>query len=64
MILNAGWMKEGVPLHIVSSTIAGLANAMATTPIDIGKTRIMNQPTGILDIDTSELYVWLCLLLI
>lgn len=39
-------MKEGVPLHIVSSVVAGFMNAAATSPVDIVKTRIMNQSTG------------------
>ena len=42
-ILNAGWLEEGVPLHVVSSMVAGLMTAFTTSPIDVIKTRMMNQ---------------------
>ncbi|KAK2189606.1 hypothetical protein NP493_101g04040 [Ridgeia piscesae] len=43
MLLNAGMMTEGIPLHIVSSMAAGFMSALTTSPIDIVKTRMMNQ---------------------
>lgn len=42
-ILNAGLMKEGPQLHIVCSMVAGLVTAFATSPVDVVKTRVMNQ---------------------
>ena len=42
-ILNLGWMKEGVPLHFVSSMVAGFNTALTTSPVDVVKTRMMNQ---------------------
>lgn len=39
---GAAW-QEGVGLHFVASVIAGLASALTTSPIDVVKTRIMNQ---------------------
>ena len=36
-------MKEGPVLHIVSSMVAGFMAALTTSPIDVVKTRIMNQ---------------------
>ena len=35
--------KEGFPLHVVSSLVGGLACALATNPVDVVKTRIMNE---------------------
>ncbi|ESP05616.1 hypothetical protein LOTGIDRAFT_208602 [Lottia gigantea] len=42
-LLNSGLMVEGPKLHIVSSMVAGLATALTTSPVDVVKTRIMNQ---------------------
>ena len=42
-ILNADLMKEGPQLHIVCSMVAGFVTAFATSPVDVVKTRIMNQ---------------------
>jgi len=39
------WMEEGVFLHVVSSVIAGLFVSIATSPIDVIKTRTMNEWT-------------------
>jgi hypothetical protein len=36
-------MKEGPALHIVSSMVAGFMAALTTSPVDVVKTRIMNQ---------------------
>ncbi|KAL5014375.1 hypothetical protein ScPMuIL_008645 [Solemya velum] len=41
-ILNAGVMEEGMPLHIVSSLTAGFVGALATSPVDTVKTRVMS----------------------
>ena len=45
-ILNAGLMEEGPKLHVVCSMIAGLVVALATSPVDVVKTRVMNQKKG------------------
>ncbi|XP_014669490.1 PREDICTED: mitochondrial substrate carrier family protein ucpB-like [Priapulus caudatus] len=42
-ILNRGWMREGATLHITASMIAGFATAFSTSPVDVIKTRVMNQ---------------------
>ncbi|XP_020895834.1 mitochondrial substrate carrier family protein ucpB isoform X2 [Exaiptasia diaphana] len=44
-LINHKIMKEGPPLHVVSSFVAGLVAAGATSPVDVVKTRIMNQAT-------------------
>ena len=43
-LLNAGLFEEGLALHAVSSMIAGVTTALVTSPIDLVKTRMMNQP--------------------
>ncbi|EDV19309.1 uncharacterized protein TRIADDRAFT_51193 [Trichoplax adhaerens] len=45
-ILNFGVMREGPVLHIVSSMVAGLVCAFFTSPVDVVKTRMMNQHKG------------------
>ncbi|XP_060069210.1 mitochondrial substrate carrier family protein ucpB-like [Ylistrum balloti] len=42
-ILNAGLMTEGAPLHVTASMVAGFMTALTTSPVDVVKTRIMNQ---------------------
>ncbi|XP_072038142.1 mitochondrial substrate carrier family protein ucpB-like [Amphiura filiformis] len=42
-ILNHGWMDEGPKLHILSSMIAGFMTALTSSPVDVVKTRVMNQ---------------------
>ncbi|KAK3102440.1 hypothetical protein FSP39_011400 [Pinctada imbricata] len=42
-ILNAELMSEGPRLHVVCSMIAGFMTALTTSPVDVIKTRIMNQ---------------------
>ncbi|KAF6041443.1 hypothetical protein EB796_000253 [Bugula neritina] len=41
--LKRGIMVEGLPLHLTCSIIAGFANAVATAPIDVIKTRLIKQ---------------------
>ena len=43
VILNSGLMQEGVPLHVTSSMVAGFCTALTTSPVDVVKTRVMNQ---------------------
>ena len=42
-LINHEIMKEGPSLHVVSSFAAGLFTACTTSPVDVVKTRIMNQ---------------------
>jgi hypothetical protein len=42
-LLNAGWFTEGLGLHAAASMVAGVAAALVTSPIDLIKTRLMNQ---------------------
>ncbi|KAG7025553.1 Mitochondrial substrate carrier family protein ucpB, partial [Cucurbita argyrosperma subsp. argyrosperma] len=36
-------LEEGFPLHLISSTVAGVVSTLMTTPIDMVKTRLMLQ---------------------
>ena len=36
-------MSEGVPLHITASMLASFITAFTTSPVDVIKTRVMNQ---------------------
>ena len=42
-LINKGIMKEGPSLHVVSSVCAGLVNAVVISPVDVTRTRYMNQ---------------------
>lgn len=39
-------IKEGLPLHFLTSTIAGFIGTIMTQPIDVMKTTYMNAPPG------------------
>lgn len=43
MLLKSGVMHEGIACHLVSSMTAGLVTAIVMSPIDLIKTRIMQQ---------------------
>jgi len=43
LLLGHGLLQEGLAAHFVSSAMAGLAVATATNPIDLVKSRYMNQ---------------------
>ena len=45
-ILDAGWMREGMPLHFATSTVAGFIATAAASPFDVAKSRVMGQPVG------------------
>eukprot|EP01012_Entosiphon_sulcatum_P031717 TRINITY_DN4041_c0_g1_i1.p1 TRINITY_DN4041_c0_g1~~TRINITY_DN4041_c0_g1_i1.p1 ORF type:complete len:317 (+),score=18.83 TRINITY_DN4041_c0_g1_i1:75-1025(+) len=42
-LLNLGWLHEGRPLHFIASVLAGLVAVAVTNPVDVVKTRVMNQ---------------------
>jgi len=44
MIINAGWLQEGILLHGVSAFIAGFVATSIASPFDIVRTRYMTQP--------------------
>nr|KYP70086.1 hypothetical protein KK1_009294 [Cajanus cajan] len=41
-ILGRGWMKDGMGCHVAASFAAGFVAAVASNPIDVIKTRVMN----------------------
>ncbi|XP_061372070.1 mitochondrial uncoupling protein 5-like [Gastrolobium bilobum] len=41
-ILEKGWMKDGLGTHIAASFSAGFVAAVASNPVDVIKTRVMN----------------------
>jgi Zn-dependent protease len=45
-ILRLKLLSDGPSCHFASSICAGIVMATATSPVDIIKTRLMNQPTG------------------
>ncbi|XP_057820507.2 uncharacterized protein LOC131033325 isoform X3 [Cryptomeria japonica] len=47
ILLNTGILQEGVPCHLISSVIAGFVTAIVISPIDLIKTRIMQQPVDV-----------------
>lgn len=44
MLINNGYMQEGLPLHAVASFFAGLICSLTTSPVDVIKTRYQNTP--------------------
>ena len=46
-LLEKGFFVEGLKLHIVSSLIAGLVTAIVTSPVDVVKTRVMNEKISV-----------------
>eukprot|EP01127_Copromyxa_protea_P004380 TRINITY_DN14243_c0_g1_i1.p1 TRINITY_DN14243_c0_g1~~TRINITY_DN14243_c0_g1_i1.p1 ORF type:complete len:296 (-),score=55.93 TRINITY_DN14243_c0_g1_i1:17-904(-) len=45
-IKKVGLINEGIALHFLCATFSGLASALVTSPVDLIKTRIMNQEAG------------------
>lgn len=54
-ILVRGWMEEGVALHLVTAVTAGFVGALCSSPFDVVKSRVMNQPLAA--DGTGKLYV-------
>jgi len=46
MILHKKLMEDGLPCHLVSSSIAGFVAAFVGSPVDVMKTRLMNAKPG------------------
>ncbi len=44
-LLNYNIVKDGLTCHLASSICAGIVMAIATSPVDLVKTRLMNQPS-------------------
>lgn len=42
MILEKGWMKDGLGTHATASFAAGFVASVASNPVDVIKTRVMN----------------------
>eukprot|EP00897_Mesotaenium_endlicherianum_P002213 jgi/Mesen1/2019/ME000148S01121 len=47
LLLNSGVFAEGIPCHVASSMTAGLVTAVVIAPVDLVKTRIMQQQVGV-----------------
>ena len=45
-VIHVGLMVDGVPCHLVSSTLAGGIATFLTMPIDVMKTKLMNAKPG------------------
>jgi len=43
-ILRRGWMREGVALHFSAAMFSGLLSALASSPFDVARSRLMSQP--------------------
>ncbi|GAY38776.1 hypothetical protein CUMW_039270 [Citrus unshiu] len=41
-ILSKGWMRDGLGTHVTASFSAGFVAAVASNPVDVIKTRVMN----------------------
>jgi hypothetical protein len=45
-LVSAGLLTEGFSLHFTTALIAGFVSAAASSPFDVVKSRVMNQPVG------------------
>lgn len=44
--LESGYLKDGVPCHVVCASSAGVTACVFGSPVDVLKTRVMNAPKG------------------
>lgn len=44
-LINSKLLHDGYACHFVASVCAGICIAVVTAPVDIVKTRLMNQPS-------------------
>jgi solute carrier family 25 oxoglutarate transporter 11 len=45
-VLRRAWMRDGVATHLLCAFTAGFISSVASNPIDVIKTRMMNAPKG------------------
>lgn len=55
-ILKSGYLEDNIGTHFISSFFAGLAGAIFSTPVDVIKTRMMNQRNLIEKSPASQIY--------
>ncbi|KAI5063128.1 hypothetical protein GOP47_0021675 [Adiantum capillus-veneris] len=49
-ILHHHWLHDGLLLHVIASSVAGIAASVTSNPVDVVKTRLMNmqvRPNGV-----------------
>ena len=46
MVLESGFMKDGIPCHLTCASMAGFTACVVGSPVDVLKTRIMNAAKG------------------
>lgn len=46
MVLNSGFLKDGIPLHLLCACMAGTTACIVGSPVDVLKTRMMNASKG------------------
>lgn len=46
IILDSGYMRDGIPCHVSAAVAAGLCTTLAASPVDVVKTRYMNSSPG------------------
>jgi hypothetical protein len=53
---------EGASAKVLGSLVSGLVSALVSTPFDVVKTRIMNQPHGVAPLyrGASHAVLWCC----
>eukprot|EP01089_Gocevia_fonbrunei_P005000 TRINITY_DN1511_c0_g1_i3.p1 TRINITY_DN1511_c0_g1~~TRINITY_DN1511_c0_g1_i3.p1 ORF type:complete len:205 (-),score=23.86 TRINITY_DN1511_c0_g1_i3:24-638(-) len=47
VLLDSGYFKDNLVLHIISSAFAGLVATTVSNPLDVVKTRVMNSEKGV-----------------
>ena len=45
-VLSRGWLKDGIPCHLLCACGAGVTACIVGSPLDVLKTRIMNAKPG------------------
>lgn len=46
MVLDSGFLKDGVLCHLTCASMAGVTACVVGSPVDVLKTRVMNAPQG------------------
>lgn len=47
MVLESGYLKDGIPCHLLCACMAGVTACIVGSPVDVLKTRVMNAPKGL-----------------